>query len=69
MEISIGFKIFPLSFSNSSVVEIEIVATGFTLTKEEIGLIDAINTTIIGDLKSTKPGKGRQKINGGKNRV
>ena len=69
VEVRIGLKILPLAFAHSGFVKIKVLATRFTFSEDQVGLVHAINAPILGHFESAEVGKGWHKIDGGKDRI
>ena len=48
VEVRIGLNILPLAFAHSGCIKIKMLATRFTFSEDKVGLVDSINSLILG---------------------
>ena len=68
-EVGVRFQVFPFPHPDPRLVEVKTLAALVGFSQEQIGLVDAIDDPVGGDLEAGEPGKGRHKINGSPDRI
>jgi len=69
VEEGVGFEELPIALADAGAVEVKVVAAGVALAEEEVGLVDAVDLAVGGDLEAGQRGEGGEEVDGGEDGV